>query len=171
MPVAADLLHKHPLLGRLSAQQILAFAQLGELEVFRPGEDIVVEGTVADSLYLILSGHAHVIVNPRGSAPGFGREGAPPVGRRLASLMPGEFFGEMSLCEPAPRSATVRAIELTEVFRIPHFAMQNLLQDDPLAFNVVLVSVVRVLSQRLRKTNEIVGSIGLLSEWLAGSMV
>src|SRR5262249_49342376 len=34
MPVAADLLHKHPLLGRLSAQQILAFAQLGELEVF-----------------------------------------------------------------------------------------------------------------------------------------
>ena len=50
-------------------------------------------------------------------------------------------------------------------------ALQNLLQDDPYAFNVVLVSIVRVLSHRLRRTNEIVSSIGMLSEWLAGSLV
>ncbi|HJZ87875.1 MAG TPA: cyclic nucleotide-binding domain-containing protein [Polyangia bacterium] len=167
MAVAADLIRHHPLLGRLTAEQILRFGQSGELENFQPGEDIVVEGTLGDALYLILSGRADVIVTPRaGAPPSLGHEG-----RRLASLVPGEFFGEMSLVEPAPRSATVRAIEPTEVFRLPNFALQNLLQDDPFAFNIVLVSVVRVLSARLRKTNEIVGSIGLLSEWLAGSLV
>ena len=164
MAVASDLIRQHPLLGRLSPEQIVRFAQWGELEVFQAGEDIVVEGTMGDSLYLILSGRADVIVRAKSEEP-IGE------GRKLASLWPGEFFGEMSLVEPAPRSATVRAGDLTEVFRLPNFALQNLLQDDPFAFNIVLVSVVRVLSHRLRKTNEIVGSIGLLSEWLAGSLV
>jgi CRP-like cAMP-binding protein len=170
MAVASELIHKHPLLGRLTPEQILRFAQAGELEVFKAGEEIVVEGTLGDALYLILSGRADVIVAPRqGQPPGL--LSAESGGRRLASLLPGEFFGEMSLVEPAPRSATVRAAEITEVFRLPNFALQNLLQDDPFAFNIVLVSIVRVLSHRLRRTNEIVGSIGLLSEWLAGSLV
>jgi CRP-like cAMP-binding protein len=167
MPVASEVIRQHPLLGRLNPEQILKFANAGELEVFKPGEEICVEGTPGDALYLIVSGRADVIVKPKSNLPA----GTRPEGRRLASLVPGEFFGEMSLVETAPRSATVRAMELTEVFRLPNFALQNLLQDDPYAFNVVLVSIVRVLSHRLRRTNEIVSSIGLLSEWLAGSLV
>ena len=167
MPVASEVIRQHPLLGRLTPEQVLKFAQAGELEVFKPGEEICVEGTPGDALYLIISGRADVMVTPKTGVPAGSRH----EGRRLASLVPGEFFGEMSLVETAPRSATVRAVLLTEVFRLPNFALQNLLQDDPFAFNVVLVSIVRVLSSRLRRTNVIVSSIGMLSEWLAGSLV
>ena len=154
----AELLRQHPLLARLSLEQVLRFAQAGELEKFGAGEDIVVEGTLGDSLYLILSGSAEVHVGAGETRP-------------LATLKPGEFFGEMSLVEPAVRSATVRATDVTEVFRVPHYALSNLLEDDPIVLHLVLVTVIRVLSKRLRDTNALVGSVEKLSEWLAASLV
>lgn len=42
---------------------------------------------------------------------------------------------------------------------------------DPAAFHHVLVKVVRVLSARLRRTNELLSSVGHLADWLAGSLV
>jgi CRP-like cAMP-binding protein len=152
-----ELLQSHPLLSRLSDAQLLRFAEAGELELFQPREDIVVAGSLGDALYLILSGTA-TVHPPRGGAP-------------IAHIGPGEFFGEMSLVEPALRSATVRAAELCELFRLPHFAVANLLQDDPAAMNVVLVTVVRVLSQRLRHSNQLVGDVGQLSAFLASSVL
>jgi CRP-like cAMP-binding protein len=155
----AELLQQHPLLARLSLEQVLRFAQAGELELFHAGEDIVVEGSLGDALYLILSGAAAVHV------------GAAADTRPLATLKPGEFFGEMSLVEPAVRSATVRASELSEVFRVPHYALANMLDDDPVALHLVLVTIIRVLSKRLRDTNSLVGSVEKLSEWLASSLI
>jgi CRP-like cAMP-binding protein len=154
----AELLKQHPLLARLSLEQVLRFAQSGQLELFQPGEDIVVEGTMGDSLYLILAGAATVHAGGVDTRP-------------LALLKPGEFFGEMSLVEPALRSATVRAAAKTEVFRVPHFALANMLNDDPVALHLVLVTIIRVLSKRLRDTNALVGSVEKLSEWLASSLV
>jgi CRP-like cAMP-binding protein len=156
-PANVELLKLHPLLRLLTPAQLLRFAQSGELELFKPGEDIVLAGTLGDSFYLILSGAVQVFAASGGSS--------------LATLKKGEFFGEMSLIEPATRSATVRASELSELFRVPNFSLANLLQDDPIALNLVLVTIVRTLSHRLRRTNELVGSVEKLSEWLAASLV
>jgi hypothetical protein len=65
----------------------------------------------------------------------------------------------------------MRACEPCEVFRMPNFALSNLLQDDPIACNLVLVTIVRTLSQRLRRANQLVTDVEKLSEWLAGSLV
>ncbi len=77
----------------------------------------------------------------------------------------------MSLVEPALRSATVRAADSVEVFRLPHVAVVRLFETDPTLMNRLLIHVVRALSQRLRRTNELIGSVERLSEWLAGSML
>jgi len=158
-PTHAELLGSHPLLRLLTGEQLNRFARAGELELFRAGEEIVREGTLGDALYLILSGSATVHTGKEGS------------GRVLATLGPGEFFGEMSLIEPALRSATVRAAEMSELFRLPHFSIANMLQDDPVAMNQILVAVVRSLSTRLRRTNALVGSVEKLADFLAGSLV
>ena len=140
---------------RLRPDQVDRFARVGELEAFHAGENIVTEGTLGDALYLILSGAVDVVKTER----------------RLATLHAGEFFGEMSLVEPAARSATVVAAEPSHLFRLPHFSLQNLLEEDAIAFNQVLVAIVRVLSERLRRTNQLVGDVGELADWLAGSLV
>jgi CRP-like cAMP-binding protein len=152
---AADLLERHPLLARMSLDQIERVAQAGSLEEFHTGEEIVREGSLGDALYLVLTGAVGVSKN----------------GQALARLVSGEFFGEMALIEPAPRSASVHAAEPTFVFRLPYTALQTLLQDDSAAFNAVLVQIVKTLSERLRRANDLITSVGHLADWLAGSLV
>jgi CRP-like cAMP-binding protein len=157
MRLAGELLATHPLLSGLDRAQLDRLSAVGELESYTTDEEVVRRGTLGDSLFLVLSGRVAV----------FAGEG----GRPVATLGPGEFFGEMSLVEPALRSATVCAAEQLEVFRLPHVAVARLFEEDPTIMNRLLVHVVRALSHRLRRTNELVGSVEKLSEWLAGSML
>ncbi len=149
------LLERHPLLARLRPEQVSRFGATGELESFDRGDNIVSEGSLGDAMYLVLSGSVTV------------EKG----GRVLATLAAGEFFGEMCLVEPATRSADVIAAEPSYLFRLPTFALQTLLEEEKEAFSVVLVALVKVLSERLRRTNTTLSSIGHLADFLAGSLV
>ena len=82
----------------------------------------------------------------------------------------------MSLVEPAVRSATVRAIDVTEVFRVPHYALSNLLEDDPVVLHLVLVTIIRVLVEAAarhqlarRQRREAVGVAGVVDRLAATS--
>lgn len=149
------LLERHPLLVHLAQDQLASLARAGEIESYNPGEQIVVEGTFGDALFLILSGQVAVHHGPQ----------------TFATLQSGDFFGEMSLVEPAPRSASVSAMSAAFLFRLPHDALRQLISDDPQAASVLLVQVVKTLSERLRRANQTLSSVDLLADWLAGSMV
>ncbi len=149
------LLERHPLLAGMEPPQIARLSGAGEIESYQANDAIVVDGSPGDSMYLLLSGRAAVVKDKR----------------ILAELVAGDFFGEMCLVEPAPRSANVIAREPTFVFRLPHAALQRLSLEDPISFNHVLIRVVRVLSSRLRHTNEMLSSVGHLADWLSGSLV
>lgn len=151
----ARLLEHHPLLARLGPEQLDAIVGAGELETFGPGEVVVVEGSLGDALYLVLTGQVEVAKS----------------GHALARLAAGDFFGEMALVEPAPRSATVTAIEPAFLYRLPFVQLQGLLRDDPRAGTALLVEVVKTLSERLRRANKMVSSVGDLADWLSGSLV
>ena len=149
------LLERHPLLVNLDGQQLERMARAGEIESYNPGETIVVEGSLGDALFLILSGQVAVHRGPQ----------------TFATLAGGEFFGEMSLVEPAPRSATVTAMSATFLFRLPHDALRELISEDGKSASILLVQVVRTLSERLRRANQMLSSVDVLADWLAGTMV
>jgi CRP-like cAMP-binding protein len=153
--VNPTLLERHPLLVHLAPDQLARLSRAGEVESYNPNETIVAEGSLGDALFLILSGQVAVHRGPQ----------------TFATLSGGEFFGEMSLVEPAPRSATVTSMSATFLFRLPHDALRELISEDPSSASVLLVQVVKTLSERLRKANAMLSSVDMLADWLAGSMV
>jgi putative peptide zinc metalloprotease protein len=86
--------------GRLPASVLEELAARLTEEPFQSGDTVVVEGDVDDRLYLIVEGHAEAsTTGPSGTVP-------------LATLGPGELFGEIALLEPGGRrEATVNAVE------------------------------------------------------------
>jgi NADH:ubiquinone reductase (H+-translocating) len=84
-------------------------------EHFEAGQVIFEEGDVGDRLYIVRSGAVEVLRN----------------GARVASLGPGDYFGEMALLSKTPRTATVRAVEPTNVLAIAKADFNKILTNFP----------------------------------------
>jgi CRP-like cAMP-binding protein len=75
---------------------------------FRRGEVIFHEGDPADALHVVASGAVKIVLSSD--------EGDEAI---IATLHPGDFFGELSLLDGSPRSATATAVEATETVSLP----------------------------------------------------
>jgi CRP/FNR family cyclic AMP-dependent transcriptional regulator len=97
-------------------------------------------GEKTDALYIIVSGKAKVVIDD-----GDGREVT------LTTIGPSEFFGEMSLVDEKPRSASVEALEACEVLYISKPAFMACLKDNFDAAMLILRNVVGRLREADRK--------------------
>jgi CRP/FNR family transcriptional regulator, cyclic AMP receptor protein len=106
---------------------------------FDAGESVFREGDESDTCYVVRSGHVRAV-----------REH--PDGRSitLARFGPGDIFGELAMFDNESRSATVEAIERTEVIAILGGDMRRLLKEHP----DIAVKLLAALGRRLRETNE-----------------
>ncbi len=107
-------------LGRRSLRRLAEEARFVE---FAPGDEVVVQGRPADSLFVIVSGHAKA----RGKR-----------GSRL--LGPGDFFGEMALVG-GERSATVVAAGELHVMVLPQRALRRMIDRHPSVGLAILTEV------------------------------
>ena len=105
---------------------------------FNAGDTILVEGETGDSAFLIVGGSVEVMVG----------QGANP--KKVATLSPGDVFGEMSLIDPGPRSATVKALTDTECVVTSYDEFMDLVKSSPEDAAVYMQTLVR----RLRQMNE-----------------
>ena len=86
--------------------------------IFEPGQDIVREGEVGQSLYIIRSGEVEILKKSEDGGPD----------QHLATLGPGEHFGEVAVFSGTRRTATVRAktrVELLHVMREAALALSD----------------------------------------------
>jgi CRP/FNR family cyclic AMP-dependent transcriptional regulator len=118
-------------------------AQLAEEESHPRGTRLFRHGDTGDKLYLILEGKVRI----SREVSGMGEEA-------LAVLGPGQIFGEMALLDESPRSADAYAHEACRVLSISKDGFDELLfLHKDLAYEV-LWAVVRMLTGRLRETND-----------------
>jgi len=80
-----------------------------------PGKAVATEGSGGLAFHLIIEGSATV-----------GKDG-----RELRTLGPGDYFGEISMIDGRPRSATVTALEPMKAVAIPHQTFETLIDEDP----------------------------------------
>jgi NADH dehydrogenase len=78
-------------------------------EHFEPGQIVFSQGDLGDRVYIVLSGAAEVVRSAE--------DGSAPV--RLATLAPGDWFGEMALLNETTRGATVRCLEAMDALSLP----------------------------------------------------
>lgn len=94
---------KWALFDGLAVEQTRAVLGLARRRKFSRGEVVFHEGDPGDTLHLIDRGHVAVrVTTPLGDMA------------TLRIIGPGEYFGELALVSPAPRSATITALEPTE---------------------------------------------------------
>ena len=110
---------------------------------FAAGETILAEGEMGQSAYLLVNGAVEVII------------GAGDKAKRVATLGAGEVFGEMSLLEPGPRSATVRTITASECVQTSYDDFMATIQQNPEQAMLFMKTLVR----RLRQTNEMMAAL------------
>jgi CRP/FNR family cyclic AMP-dependent transcriptional regulator len=103
------------------------------------GHVVFNEGDTGDRLFVVMDGKVKI-----SRAAADGRENL------LAVLGPAEMFGELSLFDPGPRTATATAITDSTLASLDHDDLRPLLLAQP----AVAVQLLRALAQRLRRTNE-----------------
>lgn len=108
LAVRVSLLRAVPMLDGLSTSGLESLADAAVEQSAAAGTDVVLEGDPADDLYVVASGALDVF-----SA---GEAGGPP--KLVGRLAAGDVFGEIGILRGIPRTATVRASEACELYRI-----------------------------------------------------
>lgn len=114
-----------------------------KLEV-KPGQIVVDQGAVASEMFVIVRGRVEVIKHP-----GTSKEIV------LATMGPGEFFGEMCILECMPRAATVRTLEATELHVLRNGDLLKLFRRWPEQYAILMLNISRDLCRRLRAVHEL----------------
>ena len=143
MEVSAQALKRFPLFATVPDEKLGNVVPLIKVLHYRTGNHIFEEGTEGDKLFLVSDGSVRISK----FIDGVGEEA-------LSVLKSGAYFGEMSIIDSGPRSATALAHTDCEVWEISRDEFIAILQSDrDLSFHV-LWNLLKTLSHRLRETNE-----------------
>jgi CRP/FNR family transcriptional regulator/CRP/FNR family cyclic AMP-dependent transcriptional regulator len=136
------------LFSALDDAQLATLASMAIDKSYRRGDIILMEDdSSSQSLFIIAKGEVKVVLTAED-----GREAI------LASLKEGDFFGEMSLLDGEPRSATVRAVEDSRLLIIRRDDFMATLRKHP----DLSLTLLAEMSRRLRKSNRQISSLALM---------
>ncbi len=147
-----------PLLARLPQGDRLALAQRARLRSYKAGTTIFGEGEPGDSLHVVVDGRVRIVAGgPNGEEA------------TVAVVGPGDCFGEFSLLDGLPRSASAIAPVATKTFMVTRDDFVEWVTERPSA----ALAIMETLSLRLRKMDEaLVDLVSLdLSHRLAKQLV
>jgi CRP-like cAMP-binding protein len=110
-----DLIRKVPLFSRLSKTELKDLAMLADEIDLRDGKEMTRQGHPGREFFVLLEGTADVRKN----------------GRKINTLGPGDFFGEIALVSREPRTATVTATSPVRTLVITDRSFRRLLDESP----------------------------------------
>lgn len=140
------LLRHIPLFSNLSDDELAQISAEASLRQFPKNKVVINAGDKSDSLYIVVAGKVKVLISDE--------EGKEVI---LAILGPGEFFGEMSVIDSQPRSATVITMETTSLNVIAHTDFMRCLTNNP----QIATTILRTMAKRLREADRRIESLAL----------
>jgi CRP/FNR family transcriptional regulator/CRP/FNR family cyclic AMP-dependent transcriptional regulator len=135
---------KVPLFSELDDGELQQLAAVVREHHYKKHTTIVHVDDPGNALYILKSGLVKVTIEDQ--------HGYEMI---LRILYPTDFFGDMSLLDGMPRSATVTTQEFSDVMTISRDHFLNIIEKSP----KILLKMTAVVSQRLRKANELIHSL------------
>ena len=129
-------------LGHLAEDDRELLSSYGEFFPGHIGSVIIEEGASQTEVFVVISGELEV--------HGSQSDGTETL---LARLGPGQTLGEISLFHPGPATATVRASEFSQLWRIADSDLMQFMEENPGAGNVLLRTLATIFAQRLRQVD------------------
>src|ERR671922_1340103 len=134
-----ELLARVPLFTELSREELERIPRVAVPPSFPAGVRVFHEGDRSDACYIVRSGDLRVTrEHPDGRAIA------------LATLGPGDIFGELAMLDGEARSASVEALTESELLALPAADVRRLLRGS----SEITVKLVVALTRRLREANE-----------------
>jgi CRP/FNR family cyclic AMP-dependent transcriptional regulator len=129
-----EVLARVPLFAGLGKRQMQTMARACSSHRWPAGSRIVVEGSKDQFCFVIVEGKVDVLRS----------------GRTIAQLGPGDFFGEIALLDPGPRSATVTTASEVVAVELSRTGFLDAATGDP----QILLRMLEALARRVRETTE-----------------
>jgi len=136
---SADLLARIPLFAELSPSELEQIASVAIPRAFPKGVRVFHEGDHSDACYVVRTGDLRVT-----------REHSDGRAIALATLGPGDIFGELAMLDGGTRSASVETLTDAELLAVPATDVRRVIA----AHGDIAAKLIVAITRRLRETNE-----------------
>ncbi len=133
-----DLLQQIPLFQHMNYQELVKLMSITFLKTYHPGDRVIEEEQKGEMLYVIFKGQVGVFRK----------------GKRITTMKDGQHFGEMSLVDKQPRSATVIVETESQLLTLSRKDFIELMRAEQSIAVKVLWGFLKTMSARLRETTE-----------------
>jgi CRP-like cAMP-binding protein len=124
-----DLLRRVPLFAGCSRRELLWIARVADETTFAPGKVLVKEGAPGGEFFVLVDGSAEIRRK----------------GKKIITVGPGDFFGEIALLTDRPRNATVTTTSPVDALVVTKWSLRQLVAAQPL----VGLKLMRAVAERL----------------------
>ncbi|HEY5639123.1 MAG TPA: Crp/Fnr family transcriptional regulator [Dehalococcoidia bacterium] len=142
-----ELLQRVPFLAALSEEDLRWLAKRVQRRKYNRGDIIFVKDDPGESMFIVEDGAVRIYVP--------GTQGADLT---LAVMQPGEFFGDLSLLDGRPRSASAEAARNANLLTLERGDLTELLESRPNA----ALAILTVIAARLRETDQMASDLAFL---------
>ncbi len=147
-PVAIDEVRDIGLFGGLGDDMLASLLSGLRVLDLEPGDVVFHENERGREMFVLLGGEMEVVKQSKRDARS-----------RVAMLGPGDWFGEMSILDVMPRSATVRAVAYCRLLRIGASDLESLYRRDAKSYALLVLNIAREMSRRLRVADALLADL------------
>jgi len=157
----AYFLNNLPMFAELNGRELNVLEKMVHVRNYGVSEVVFEEGDPGTGMYMIRSGGVSILAkNQQGTDD------------ELALLGPGDFFGETTLTAPAPRSASARTTEQTELIGLFRADLLEMVERQPTLTSRILIGLTRIVSERLQTASQEIRNLNkLIGEQLSTEIV
>ena len=151
--VDAEFLAQVPIFGGLPPPTLAQLVSAASVRRVEAGVQLIGEGELATSVFVVCEGELEIC-----------KRGTDGSEFRLAVLKRGDCVGEMSLIDIQPRSATVRTLIPSVLFRLDHTEIAKLYRSHSDVYLMLVMNIAREISRRLRRADQVLANMGIGSQ-------